>query len=192
MAINTTWNPAMDAGFTSVNTIFDGSTYFGTEWLVPLLVVGVSMLLVTRDVREWKSLALPMCTLWLLIGLDVGILIFATSAIFFAVDVFSTKLLGQVMRVTVDASTQLNPFGKKLEREVARARKDTRQSRALFEKEQKGLTFRSERARKGSAVLDYNKKVRTNKARLAKIANNAEQAQKLVEQQKQKLLRLGK
>lgn len=156
--INQTFNPSIDFGIQTAGNIFSGTSFFGADWLLALIIIGLSMLLVTRDLNDWKTLALPMSLMWMLAGLHVNLLIIITTSIFFAIDVLSTKTLGTVLSSVTAAAKGLNVKEYALEKQVEKARKDTARSRALFDKQTKTLQEKSKKAKLKETIAALNEK----------------------------------
>lgn len=87
-------------GYDLINELFGKISIFDSSWIISILLTVLTMLLLTRDTREWKQLAFPIMVGWHVAGVTPSILIYIGTAILFVVDVLSLEMLtGMVLEV---------------------------------------------------------------------------------------------
>lgn len=87
---------AIDTAYTLLNSGFNELILFNVEWIISITVTFLSMLIVTRDVQKWKTLAFPIMLGWHICGLSPFFFAYLISAIVFAIEGISLSALGQV------------------------------------------------------------------------------------------------
>ena len=55
---------AINDGYNFIKDAFIDMHWLGTEWLIPLSVIFVIIILLTRDTEEWKILAFPVTVVY--------------------------------------------------------------------------------------------------------------------------------
>jgi hypothetical protein len=93
--------------FTALTEVFTQTWTIGSQWLIPLVLVFLSMALVTRNIEKWKVLFFPMMVTLRIIGLPVHFLILSAGGILFVVELLSTQLIGKVLSPLVKATRRI-------------------------------------------------------------------------------------
>ena len=91
---------SIEDGFEFVKDAFVDMHWFGAEWVIPLMVIFMSMVLITRDKEEWKVLFFPMCVGWLIAGLRPSYVLVFLGGVVFVVNELSLRVLGNVLSST--------------------------------------------------------------------------------------------
>lgn len=82
--------------------ITEGFTYTwisGTKLIIPLILILLVMVFITRDVEKWKILALPVAILIRIMGVPTSILILIGAGIIFVIEVASTQVVGNIIGI---------------------------------------------------------------------------------------------
>lgn len=88
---------AITEGFTMIQTVFQGTRFAGIEWIIPIIVVFISLIIITRDFESWGLLAFPVCLIWNVVGFRIPLIFLIGSALFFAVTVLSLQKQGMLI-----------------------------------------------------------------------------------------------
>ena len=116
-----TYTPNFDA----ITEAFTYTWVAGTEWVVPLALAFLFMLLITKDKSKWKVMLLPLLVLERMMGLPVSYALITIAGMLFVIEALSFKIIGEVFRSAVNWK----------ERQQAKEdRKEISKSRKLFEK----------------------------------------------------------
>lgn len=112
----TTVNAQTALNYTHLTTSFTDVEIFGYNWIIPTLILIITLVLITRDYKMWASLGLPMMVLLHTIGLRMHPLIFLTIGIIYAIDLISIRLIGAtiegVSEYTVDITKRIKEYRK--------------------------------------------------------------------------------
>lgn len=90
---------AIEQGFTLMNTIFADLVIFEITWIIGALLVLVTLIIITRDINEWKRLAFPICIAWHIIGISPGLLALFLTGVIFVINALSQIQLGELTGV---------------------------------------------------------------------------------------------
>lgn len=74
------------------NILFN-TGFVGQNWIAMLFVIVATLLIITRRIEEWKTLALPVLVGWYYFGMDVPQVFFTIAIILFILDVISLKMI---------------------------------------------------------------------------------------------------
>lgn len=69
----------------------------GAEWIIPLIMIVVSLFIITRDIEEWKTLGFLVSVTLYTAGLRVHILILVGTGIIFAINSLSLTMIGNTI-----------------------------------------------------------------------------------------------
>ena len=83
----------LEIGIQLIKDVFVNSTILGSSWLWQLVFLFGSMAIISRNISDWKSLALPLVTGWHLIGFHFSWIFFGISGIVFVLENLSTKVV---------------------------------------------------------------------------------------------------
>ena len=106
------WNPNFDL-FTEA---FTETWVVGTYWVIPLILVFITLLIITRDFEKWKILAFPVCVMWTVAGVPISPIILVITAIVCAIEALSIQVIGN----------KIMAFRKKIKASVLSEEKTTR------------------------------------------------------------------
>lgn len=101
MADNLTeWN--LSIGKELIGDAFLRTEIGGFTYIVPLMVILLSLFLVTRDMNKWKTLFFPMSIAWYIVGLDVHLLILIVAGLIFAISSISLELISDIIESSAE------------------------------------------------------------------------------------------
>lgn len=72
----------------------------GLNWIIPVFIIFLTMILITRDPNKWKILLLPTTIAWRVAGLQSHYLLVIIGVILFVQESLSLEILGQVITAT--------------------------------------------------------------------------------------------
>lgn len=81
-----------------IKETFTHTHVFGMSWVISGIAVILTMLLITRDLQKWKTIALPTCVIITLSGLQVSVVLYIIAGIVFAIDLLSLEVSGNIMK----------------------------------------------------------------------------------------------
>lgn len=87
--------------FTLLSNAINNTSVAGMTWIIPLMIVTMSVIMVTRDVEKIKQLYFPMGIAWTIIGVNVGWVTLSISAIVFVISTSSIEILGDVISAAI-------------------------------------------------------------------------------------------
>ena len=106
----------IEIGIGLLKDIFVNTSFAGSYWIWQLVFLFGSMAIISRQVGDWKTLALPVISGWHLIGFEFSWIFFGVSGLLFVMDNLSTKMMeGAIGGVT-------NVWKKNIFREAGRER----------------------------------------------------------------------
>lgn len=86
----------------------------GAEWIIPLIMIVVSLFIITRDIEEWKTLGFLVSVTLYTAGLRVHILILVGTGIIFAINSLSLTMIGNTIGAV---SRSITVIGEKILKE---------------------------------------------------------------------------
>lgn len=89
----------IEYGFELLNNTFTNTSIVNINWIVSIIFVIFTLLIITRDVNKWKTLALPVTILWHIIGIKPSFILYAITGIIFIVNILSIELIGNILEV---------------------------------------------------------------------------------------------
>lgn len=89
----------MTTGFDFVKSFLVDITIFNIEWIISLVVIFIILILISRDANDWKILALPVTIVTHIMGLTPSFIWYIIATIMFAVELFSTRIIGGLLQV---------------------------------------------------------------------------------------------
>lgn len=110
---------AYDPDFSYVQEIFKYTYTFGLAWLVPLALMFLAMLVITRDTEKWKIMAFPMSILFWAMGMNgsaMWLLIMIIAGVIFVIEALSTQVIGNIIQSVVGKKVD-RPLTKKIEQQ---------------------------------------------------------------------------
>lgn len=84
-------------GFNVLRDSMNSSSIAGIDYVIPLILVFLTLVFVTRDLEEWKTLAFPILLMWGLAGIDVPLIFNALLGIQFVLTIIGIQRLGNVL-----------------------------------------------------------------------------------------------
>lgn len=98
---------AIELGFTLFKTVFENSVYFNIEWLMSLVLTGLTLLILTRDTQKWAQWAFPVMVMWHIAGISPFIVIYIASAIAFGISTLSLQTISALLNTTTEQGKRL-------------------------------------------------------------------------------------
>lgn len=83
------------------------TNFFGLTGLVGLIVVIFTMLMITFDLQKWRTLLLPIATMWHIVGIKQNILILIIGVIIFVQENLSPELVGNILDMTEKVTSNI-------------------------------------------------------------------------------------
>lgn len=69
------------------------TTIFSVDFILPTIIILLSLLFITREINAWKTLALPVSFAWLTAGVQTTFLFYVVATIIFVIDTMSLQAL---------------------------------------------------------------------------------------------------
>jgi len=88
-------------GFGLFKDVFVNTNVLNISWLLSIVFVILTMVLITRDVSKWKTLAFPVTVMWHIAGITPNYLLYMITGIVFAVDVLSLSSGGGFIQAII-------------------------------------------------------------------------------------------
>lgn len=104
----------MAIDYTFFTTALRDTIYFNISWLFNLVATGITLLIITKDVERWKTLAFPITVAWHIAGLAPSILVYFATALMFVITNLSMKTIGNIVS-TINRKSEM--FKSELERQ---------------------------------------------------------------------------
>lgn len=115
---------AIQLGFDLIKNIFLDTVVFNIDWIISVLLTFFTLLMLSRDVNDWKTLVFPVMVGWHVAGIPPFFLMYIAGAMLFAIESLSLQQIGTLIAgVTTE---QAHLFKKRLgfeEKEIARIQK---------------------------------------------------------------------
>jgi hypothetical protein len=89
----------MTQGFEFFKSFLVDVTVFNIDWIISLFVIVLVLLLISRDTQDWKILSLPVTIVIHIMGLTPSFIWYIIATIIFSVELFSTRMMGNVLHV---------------------------------------------------------------------------------------------
>lgn len=90
----------IEQGTQLISEILNRFELFGIPWMLPLVLVAITMLLITRDIQEWQVLALPVTVFWHIIGVTPHFLWYVVAIIMFVLYLLSLETIGSFLQIS--------------------------------------------------------------------------------------------
>ena len=87
----------LDNGFEAIKDLFFNVNFFGFEWALSVIITIIVLLLISRNPQDWKQLALPVITLFGVMGFIVSPLVYVVAGFLFVFGMFNTRELGNLI-----------------------------------------------------------------------------------------------
>lgn len=87
--------PDLAESFTHLNIL-------GAGWLITAIVIFLTLLLISRDPKDWEKLTLPVSIGWYMSGLKLPLPIILITGIIWAVSILGDNLIGQILTSRTD------------------------------------------------------------------------------------------
>lgn len=99
------------------------SNIAGASWVVPLIIVFLIMLIITRDVEKWKIMAFPIMAGLKVVGIPrdypmVWLLFIMLAGIIFVMESMAHQVLGKVLRPAYEKVQEIATGRKRLKTNV--------------------------------------------------------------------------
>lgn len=89
----------IEQGVAIITESFNNTNVFGTSLVIPLLVMIITLVLITRNIKEWKALALPLAVAYAIAGLKISFLIYLVAIFLFVIEVISIESIDEIIGV---------------------------------------------------------------------------------------------
>lgn len=86
-------------GYDLIKAVFLDTVILDISWAISLIFTLLTLLLITKEVDKWKSLAFPVMVLIHIAGIPPFILIYLGSAIIFAIESLSLQTIGSLLSI---------------------------------------------------------------------------------------------
>lgn len=80
-----------------LNEIFGNTYFFGSEYVIQIMIIIMTLAIITRQTEEWKSLAFPVCVGWLTVGIHINTMIYIVTIFMFVINELSMKTLSEAI-----------------------------------------------------------------------------------------------
>lgn len=107
MAINET------LGLTLLKEVTIDVLPFGTDYITPIIIVVLTMLIISRSISSWKILAFPVTVAWHIAGLTPHHLWYILTVIMFVIESLSLETIGDIADVSKRIIVTTGQAGKK-------------------------------------------------------------------------------
>ena len=81
---------AYNPDFNFLQDIFSETTFMGLQWIIPMVLTFLGIVMITRNIEKWKILLLPMAVTMRIMGVmqntGASILILAIGVILFVIE----------------------------------------------------------------------------------------------------------
>lgn len=89
------------SGITLFTDSFQNVTFFQIEWILSIILVGFTLLILTREFSTWAQLALPVTVGWDIVGIEPSLIFYIFVAIAFVFSHLSFQMItGGIEAVT--------------------------------------------------------------------------------------------
>lgn len=127
--------------FSLLTETFSQISILGATWILPAILVVLSMAFLTRDIEQWKTLAFPMTVMWGFI-MPINLLIYLVTGVIFVLDIINMKVISNWVRSTFEGKEKKEV--KRMKEEIGK-RKTVLQYKGLLDRMiNKGLTKENE------------------------------------------------
>lgn len=100
MPVNTTLNQtAISQGTSFITNAFTNTEIFGIKTIIGLIIIVLTLILITREYKQWGVLALPVLISWKIVGLQFNMLHYLVCAITFIITAMSDITIGDLLTV---------------------------------------------------------------------------------------------
>lgn len=98
-----------------IRVLFSNTELFYVNWAVSLLLVFLTVVMITRDIEKWKSLAFPVALMYTIAGMPISLPIVFVLSLIFVQSAVSMQLIGNLVGSAMDSD--LGSFIPKFKRE---------------------------------------------------------------------------
>lgn len=85
---------ALTDAITLLEDVFINTSFFDTFMIPQLIIIGATLLFLTRKTDSWKSLAFPIMIMWNAFGMYISTVLYIVAGIVFVVDGLSVPIVG--------------------------------------------------------------------------------------------------
>ena len=120
---------AIQTGFDLLYNIFVDTFIFNIGWLISVLLTFFTLMALSRNPKDWKTLAFPVMVAWHIIGIPPFFLLYIAMAMMYAIEALSLQTIGTLL-TTVVRDTEITKAlgeraGRVTGREELRRRRET-------------------------------------------------------------------
>lgn len=119
--------------FSLFEETFTYAYVLGVEWIIPLMITIVGMLIITRDINKWKIMALPMLILTRIAGIPTNIILLMVAGIIFVIEALSTQTVGNILQSVYKGESIM--AGKREKKEISDLAKRVKKLKLQAQKE---------------------------------------------------------
>lgn len=114
--------------FEMIADTFIHTNVFGVEYIIPFVIVVMTLVLITRNIYKWSILAFPVLVGWHVIGLRNSIILYVLSGIAFVISSMSTEVIGSMATAYDDDSGILGKIFNRNKRKIFKSTAPSRGS----------------------------------------------------------------
>lgn len=85
-------------GTQTMQESLNGTNIIGTQWIIPIIIIFLTLLLITRETNRWLYLAFPVSIMWRTAQLKVHMLIIAIAGLFFVTKLIQDDIIGTLAK----------------------------------------------------------------------------------------------
>jgi hypothetical protein len=88
-------------GFGLLNSVLTDTIIFNISWILSIIFVFLTLIIITRDVNKWKTLAFPVTILWHIVGITPSFILYIITGLLFIIDALSMQGIGNMLQVVI-------------------------------------------------------------------------------------------
>lgn len=85
---------------------FTYTEVYGMNWVIPSILVFLTLIMITRDYNRWKILALPTLLAWKIAGLPTSIVLLIIATIVYVQESLNLEVFGNFLTATTETSSK--------------------------------------------------------------------------------------
>lgn len=116
-------------------SVFNNTYFFGSEYIIQIMIILMTIILVTRQKEDWKIIAFPACTLWMIMGLHINFTIFLITIFLFVMESLSLRTIGEA----ISGIGKLGDISERAMRTITLSR--TPKGKALLKREKEAISY---------------------------------------------------
>lgn len=85
---------------------FTYTEVYGMNWIIPTILVFLTMIMITRDFNRWKILALPTLLAWKIAGLPTSLVLLIIATILYVQESLNLEVFGNLLTAGTETATK--------------------------------------------------------------------------------------